>query len=77
MWIGEPTHLTHQPVVDWTGLQNFWFTIKWVELSSRIFNPARGESTRVSRVGSLWHVYIYVYVYDEFEMYNTCWYLSS
>jgi len=25
-------------------------------LGSLIFNPTRGESTRVSQVGSLWHV---------------------
>jgi len=56
-WVGEPTHLTHQPVVGWAGLQNFWLTRKWVELGSVIFNPTRGEPTRVSRVGSLWHVY--------------------
>jgi len=23
MWVGEPTHLTHQPVVGWARLQNF------------------------------------------------------
>jgi len=28
MWVGEPTHLTHQPIVGWAGLQNFWLTIK-------------------------------------------------
>ena len=57
MWVGEPTHLTQQPVVGWAELQNFWLTIKWVGLGSLIFNPACGEPTRVSRVGSLWHVY--------------------
>jgi len=61
-WIGEPTHLTHQPVMGWARLQNFWLTRKWVGLGSFIFNPARGESTRVNRVGSLWHVY-YSYPY--------------
>jgi len=55
-WVGESTHLTHQPVVGWVGLQNFWFTRKWAGLGSLIFNPARGEPNRVSRVGSLWHV---------------------
>jgi len=56
MWVGEPTHLTHQPVVGWVGLQNFWLTIKWVGLDSLIFNPAHGEPTRLTRIGSLWHV---------------------
>ena len=56
-WVGEPTHLTHQPVVGWVGLQNFWLTKKWAGLGSLIFNPARGEPTHVSWVGSLWHVY--------------------
>jgi len=46
-------------MVGWVRLQNFWLTIKWVGLGSLIFNPARGEPTRVSRVGSLWHVYKY------------------
>jgi len=23
MWVGEPTHLTYQPVVGWAELQNF------------------------------------------------------
>jgi len=44
MWIGESIHLTHQPVVGWVGLQNFWLTIKWVGLSSHfstrlVMNP--------------------------------------
>jgi len=56
MWVGEPTHLTYQLVAGWAGLQKFWLTIKWVGLSSPIFNPTRGDPTHVSRVGSLWHV---------------------
>ena len=59
-WVGEPTHLTHQPGVGWAGLQKLWLTRKWAVLGSLILNPARGEPTRVSRVGSLWHVYLEV-----------------
>ena len=32
-WVSEPTHLTHQPVVGWAGLQKCWLTIKWVGLA--------------------------------------------
>jgi len=60
MWVGKPIHLTHQPVVSWVRLQNFWLTIKWAGLGSLIFNPAHGEPTRISRVGSLWHVYFQI-----------------
>jgi len=28
MWVGEPIHLIHQPMVGSAGLQNFWLTIK-------------------------------------------------
>ena len=54
-WWANP--LNPPPVVGWAGLQNFWLTRKWAGLGSFILNPTRGEPTRVSQVGSLWHVY--------------------
>jgi len=54
MWVGESTHLIHQLVVSWAGLQNFWLLIKWAGLGSLIFNLARGEPTHVIQVGSFW-----------------------
>jgi len=38
-WVGEPTHLTHQPVVGWAGLQKIWLTLKWAGLGSLVFWP--------------------------------------
>jgi len=38
-WVGEPTHLTHQPVVGWAELQKIWLTLKWVGLGSLVFWP--------------------------------------
>ena len=52
-WVGEPTHLTHQLVVGWAELQNFWLTRKWVGLGSLILNPTRGKPIHVNRVSSL------------------------
>jgi len=31
-WASEPTRLTHQPVIGWTGFKGFWLANKWVEL---------------------------------------------
>jgi len=38
-WVSEPTHLTHQPVVGWAGLQKIWLTLKWAGLGSLVFWP--------------------------------------
>ena len=48
MWVGKSTHLTHQPVVGWAGLQNFWFTRKWAGLGSLIFNPTHFDMSRLN-----------------------------